>query len=283
MQIRHWLREAQSLLQHSDSAKRDAEIILGHVLQKPRSWLIAFDDVAVTAEQQGVLAELVARRQQGEPIAYLCGEREFWSLPLAVSPATLIPRPDTEVLVEQALSLLPATPVKVLDLGTGTGAIALALGSERPESQFLGVDRIDEAVTLAQRNADRLQIANCRFQRSNWFGDLAATTFQMIVTNPPYIDADDPHLTQGDVNFEPRSALVAEGQGLADLRLIIEQAPQWLAPGGWLLVEHGWQQHLSVQALFVAAGFDSVATRYDYGNNPRVTYGKFSHISNSLL
>ncbi|MBT0723242.1 peptide chain release factor N(5)-glutamine methyltransferase [Rosenbergiella sp. S61] len=283
MQIRHWLREVLPLLQHSDSAKRDAEVILSHVLDKPRSWLIAFDDYSLTLEQQSTLTELIARRRQGEPIAYLCGQREFWSLPLTVSPATLIPRPDTEVLVEQALSLLPSTPIKVLDLGTGTGAIALALASERPEAHIIGVDRIDEAVTLARSNAQRLSIENCRFQLSHWFEDLSSNAFDMIVTNPPYIDADDPHLTQGDVNFEPRSALVAPENGLADLQLIIQQSPQWLVSGGWLLVEHGWQQHQQVQDLFVSAGFDAVETRYDYGGNPRVTYGKFTQVSNKLL
>ncbi|WP_241584572.1 peptide chain release factor N(5)-glutamine methyltransferase [Rosenbergiella epipactidis] len=283
MQIRHWLQEVVPLLQHSDSAKRDAEVILSHVLDKPRSWLIAFDDYGLTVEQLAVLAELIARRGRGEPIAYLCGQREFWSLPLSVSPATLIPRPDTEVLVEQALSLLPPTPVKVLDLGTGTGAIALALASERPDSLFIGVDRIAEAVELARGNAQRLSINNCQFQLSHWFEALSPNAFNMIVTNPPYIDADDPHLTQGDVNFEPRSALVAPQQGFADLQLIIQQAPQWLAPGGWLLAEHGWQQHQQVQQLFVSEGFDAVATRVDYGGNPRVTYGKFAQVSKKLL
>jgi len=276
MQISHWLREAVPLLQHSDSAKRDAEVILSYVLDKPRSWLIAFDDYSLTAEQQTLLAALIARRAQGEPVAYLCGQREFWSLPLTVSPATLIPRPDTEVLVEQALQLLPVTSARVLDLGTGTGAIALALASERQDSQFFGVDRIPEAVELARSNAHQLSIQNCQFQLSDWFADLSPSVFDMIVTNPPYIDADDPHLTQGDVNFEPRSALVASQNGLADLARIIEQAPQWLVPGGWLLAEHGWQQHEQVQQLFIAAGFKAVATRVDYGGNPRVTYGKFA-------
>ncbi|MBT0726541.1 peptide chain release factor N(5)-glutamine methyltransferase [Rosenbergiella australiborealis] len=282
MQIRHWLSETLPLLRHSDSAKRDAEVILGHVLNKPRSWLLAFDDYELTPEQQAMLAKFVERRAQGEPIAYLCGQREFWSLPLAVSPATLIPRPDTEVLVEQALSLLPCQPVTVLDLGTGTGAIALAMASERPESQFLGVDRIEQAVTLAQTNAERLAMANCRFQVSHWFNQIPPSQFDMIVTNPPYIDADDPHLTQGDVTFEPRSALVAEAQGLADITLIIQQAPNWLVLGGWLVVEHGWQQHHQVQEIFAAVGFDAIDTRYDYGGNPRVTYGKFAQASKKL-
>lgn len=276
MQIRHWLANALPMLTGSDSPKRDAEVLLSHVLDKSRSWLIAFDDTALTHEQQTELDRLLARRAGGEPIAYLCGQREFWSLPLAVSPATLIPRPDTEALVEQALSLLPAEPATILDLGTGTGAIALALASERPDCYCVGVDRIDEAVQLAQRNAETLGLVNCQFRLSDWFAQLPSSTFDMIVANPPYIDEADPHLQQGDVCFEPRSALVADDHGLSDLRIIIQQARHWLALNGWLIVEHGWQQHLEVQQIFSIAGYQHIGTRYDYGGNPRVTYGKYA-------
>ena len=274
MLIREWLTQSRSVLAQSDSPKRDAEILLGFVLGKPRSWIIAFDDTRLTDAQLSSLAGLLQRRQAGEPVAHLLGEREFWSLPLKVNNSTLIPRPDTEVLVEVALELIPRTPSAVLDLGTGTGAIALALGKERADCQVTGVDRIAEAVTLAQENAALLALENCRFLQSHWFDALAATRFDLIVSNPPYIDATDEHLRQGDVRFEPLSALVADEGGLADLRIIIDKSRDWLLPGGWLVLEHGWQQDAAVRTLLTDAGFSQVNTRPDYAGNPRVTYGQ---------
>ena len=273
MDIRHWLKQAIATLCGGDSPKRDAEILLSQVTGKSRSWLIAFDDTVLSAEQLAELDALLARRARGEPIAHLVGEREFWSLPLRVSDATLIPRPDTELLVELALARLPATPATLLDLGTGTGAIALALASERPDCQVTGVDRIAAAVSLAQENAARLQLSNVTFTLSHWFRDLSPCRFDLIVSNPPYIDASDHHLQQGDVRFEPLSALVADEAGLADLRTIIEQASNWLAPGGALLLEHGWQQGAQVRALMQQHGYCAVSTEQDYGGNPRVTLG----------
>lgn len=274
MAFQDWLKKAVAALQGGDSPKRDAEILLGHVTGKSRSWLVAFGETELLPEQLMQLDALLARRVRGEPVAHLIGEREFWSLPLRVSDATLIPRPDTEVLVEQALARLPAAPSRILDLGTGTGAIALALASERPDCEVLGVDRIEAAVALAQSNAERLAILNAAFVVSHWFDALPASRFDLIVSNPPYIDACDQHLSQGDVRFEPRSALVADEAGLADLRLLITQAPQWLAPGGWLLLEHGWQQDAAVRALMQQHNFLQVATVNDYGGNPRVTLGR---------
>lgn len=273
MDIRHWLKQAVATLCGGESPKRDAEILLSHVTGKSRSWLFAFDETVLSAAQLAELETLIARRARGEPVAHLVGEREFWSLPLRVSDATLIPRPDTELLVELALARLPASPASLLDLGTGTGAIALALASERPDCQVTGVDRIAAAVQLAQENAARLHLSNVTFSLSHWFRDLPARRFDLIVSNPPYIDAEDTHLQQGDVRFEPRSALVAEEEGLADLRAIIEQAADWLAPGGWLLLEHGWQQGEQVRALMQQHGYAAVATENDYGGNPRVTLG----------
>ena len=275
MIIRHWLQQAVVALSGGDSPKRDAEILLGYVTGKSRSWLVAFDDAELAAEQLRQLDVLLARRVNGEPVAHLVGEREFWSLPLRVSDVTLIPRPDTEVLVEQALARVPTTAASLLDLGTGTGAIALALASERPDCQVLGCDRIADAVALAQENAQRLHIHNARFQLSNWFNDLPAQRFDLIVSNPPYIDAADVHLQQGDVRFEPLSALVADDAGLADLRFIIQSAPQWLQPGGWLLLEHGWQQDEAVRATMMQHGYQQVSSINDYGGNPRVTLGQF--------
>ncbi|BCQ39557.1 hypothetical protein ERHA54_21600 [Erwinia rhapontici] len=185
MQIRVWLRNAVAQLPDSDSPKRDAEILLGKVLGKSRAWLIAFDDATLDDAQLAQLDALLVRRAAGEPVAYLTGEREFWSLSLTVSPDTLIPRPDSEVLVEQALARLPAEPCKVLDLGTGTGAIALALASERPDCQVTGVDRIAAAVALAQHNASKLALANTGFLQSHWFSALEGQQFALIVSNPP--------------------------------------------------------------------------------------------------
>ncbi|WP_380180733.1 peptide chain release factor N(5)-glutamine methyltransferase [Kalamiella sp. sgz302252] len=273
MEIRQWLKEAITRLD-TESPKRDAEILLGFVTGKSRSWLIAFDDTVLTPDQLAQLAALLARRIKGEPVAWLVGEREFWSLPLSVSPDTLIPRPDTELLVEQALAHLPVEPAAVLDLGTGTGAVALAIASERPDCRIIGVDRIQGAVELAQHNAQRLGINNVEFRLSNWFSALADERFSIIVSNPPYIDEADEHLLQGDVRFEPLSALVAADGGLADIKIIAAQAGEALLSGGWLLLEHGWRQAQAVQAILNQAGFSHIATCQDYGGNDRVTRGQ---------
>lgn len=275
MDFQHWLRDATRRLSAGESPKRDAEILLGFVTGRSRTFIMAFGETSLTASELEQLEALLARREQGEPVAYLVGEREFWSLPLSVSPATLIPRPDTECLVEQALLRLPASPQKVLDLGTGTGAVALAIASERPDCQLTGVDLQPEAVKLAQHNAQKLAITNASFVQGSWFAPVAGQQFAVIVSNPPYIDAADPHLAEGDVRFEPASALVADNAGLADLQTLIEQAPQHLLAGGWLLLEHGWQQAQQVQQLFRQAGYHQVATVKDYGGNDRVSLGQW--------
>lgn len=276
MDYQTWLKTATLRLTHSDSAKRDAEILLGFVTGRARTYLLAFGETPLTAEQAQQLTVLLARRERGEPVAYLVGEREFWSLPLSVSPATLIPRPDTECLVELALERLPAAPCAILDLGTGTGAIALALSSERPDCQLTGIDLQPEAVALAQHNAQKLAINNARFLQGSWFTPVAGQKFALIASNPPYIDQADPHLGQGDVRFEPGTALVAADQGLADLATIVQQAADYLEPQGWLLLEHGWQQGESVRTLLNTEGFIAVATHRDYGGNDRVTLGQKS-------
>ena len=275
MDFQHWLQQAISGLAGGESPRRDAEILLEHVTGKARTWILAFGETALTADQQRELDALLARRKTGEPVAHLVGEREFWSLPLYVSAATLIPRPDTECLVEQALARLPATPARILDLGTGTGAIALALASERPDCQVTAVDLMPAAVALAQRNLERLALKNVTVQQSSWFTALADQQFEMIVSNPPYIDECDPHLGEGDVRFEPRSALVAADHGLADLSHIIIQSRQHLVSNGWLLLEHGWTQGEAVRNLFLQAGFAQVETCRDYGGNERLTVGKW--------
>ena len=276
MDFQHWLRHAASALSESESPKRDAEILLEHVTGKTRTWLLAFGETALTAEQEAALSVLLARRKTGEPVAHLVGEREFWSLPLYVSAATLIPRPDTECLVEQALARLPEQGTAILDLGTGTGAIALALASERPDCSVTAVDLMPDAVALAQRNVQRLGLCNVTVVQSRWFSALEARSFGMIVSNPPYIDENDPHLAQGDVRFEPRTALVASGEGLADLDHIVTTSRQHLLHGGWLLVEHGWTQGEAVRDLFTRAGYTGVETCRDYGGNERLTLGQWA-------
>ncbi|CNF96695.1 peptide chain release factor N(5)-glutamine methyltransferase [Yersinia frederiksenii] len=274
MDYQQWLSLAAARFNQSDSPKRDAEILLSFVTGRPRTYLLAFGETVLTTEQLAVLEPLAARREQGEPVAYLVGEREFWSLPLSVSCATLIPRPDTECLVEQALAHLPATPCRILDLGTGTGAIALAIASERPDCSVVGGDIKADAVALARHNAEKLAINNVHFLQSSWFESVSGL-FTLIVSNPPYIDANDPHLNQGDVRYEPHSALVAPAEGLADLAEIIRQSPTYLETGGWLMLEHGWQQAEAVQKLLKNAGFSAVMTYKDYGNNDRVTLGQW--------
>jgi release factor glutamine methyltransferase len=275
LSIEAWLAEARTQLEAgSDSARLDAELLLAHVLQQGRTWLYTWSDRLLSAEQQQAADALLARRLAGEPVAYLLGERDFWSLSLNVNPSTLIPRPDTETLVEWALELpLPANS-RMLDLGTGTGAIALALASEQPSWQVSGVDFNADAVALAQANAARNQLARVSFMQSDWYSAVSGD-FDLIVSNPPYIDEDDEHLAQGDVRFEPRSALVADNHGLSDLALIIDRAPGFLRANGWLLLEHGYQQADAVCELLRARGFAEVSNRRDLGGQPRISGGRW--------
>ncbi len=275
MEYQQWLKQAIHRLSDSESPRRDAEILLGFVTGRTRTFILAFGETSLADDELTRLDALLARRVQGEPVAYLTGQREFWSLPLEVSAATLIPRPDTECLVEQALARLPAAPCRILDLGTGTGAIALALACERPDCQVTALEVVPEAVALARRNAQRLGIDNVTVLQSHWFSALTDARFSLIVSNPPYIDGDDPHLTQGDVRFEPKSALVAPDAGLADLDTIITGARRFLENDGWLLVEHGWRQGGSVRELFTRAGYHGVETCRDYGGNERLTLGQY--------
>ena len=277
MTFRQWLTQAIARLGASESPRRDAEILLGHVTDKARTWILAFDETVLTAEQLPELEALLARRANGEPVAHLVGQREFWSLPLFVSPATLIPRPDTECLVEQALVRLPQTACRILDLGTGTGAIALALASERADCKVTAVDFMPDAAALAARNAAHLALNNVTVLQSDWFSALKGQRFAMIVSNPPYIDETDPHLAEGDVRFEPRTALVAADQGLADLAHIIREGRQYLLPNAYMLLEHGWKQGEAVRALFNEAGYLDVETCRDYGDNERLTLGRWPH------
>jgi release factor glutamine methyltransferase len=272
----------ESLLNHAElpdspTPRLDAELLLAHVLGKSRSYLHTWPERELETEQLERYQAAIVRRQAGEPVAYILGQQGFWSLELEVASHTLIPRPDTELLVETVLALLPATPAALLDLGTGTGAIALALASERPAWRLTGVDRVAEAVALAERNRARLSLNNAKFIESHWFSALAGQRYQLIVSNPPYIAADDRHLAEGDVRFEPSSALVAGADGLDDIRLIIQQAPNYLEAGGWLLLEHGFDQAAAVRELLSARGFSAVESRRDLGGHERISLGRFDN------
>lgn len=265
---------AEAQLPDSPCARLDAELLLAAALGKPRSFLRTWPERVVDREVRERFEGWLVRRRAGEPVAYILGRQGFWSLDLEVAPHTLIPRPDTELLVETALQLLPASPARVLDLGTGTGAIALALACERLSWQVSGVDRIPEAVALAERNRERLRLANVGFRQSHWFSALEGERFALIVGNPPYIPGSDPHLQQGDVRFEPKSALVAGHDGLDDIRLIVAQAPRFLEPGGWLLLEHGYDQAAAVRDLLLGNGFSEVESRRDLGGHERISLGR---------
>lgn len=269
--IKEALAYAQQL--GGETPRLDIELLLAHLLAKPRTFLFARPEHALTAKQQSDFLKWVSRRASGEPIAYLLGIKHFWSMALEVAPCTLIPRPETELLVSQALELMPADkPVTVLDLGTGCGAVALALATERPKARVLGVDLSLDAVNLATRNAANLALTNCRFSVSDWFATLRER-FDLIVSNPPYVAAGDPHLEREVSDFEPASALFAKQEGLADLRHIIHCAGEFLNEGGHLLLEHGWQQASPVREMLSLHGFCEARTWQDLAGSDRVSGG----------
>lgn len=273
------LRQAVQRLQAAGSptARIDAEVLLSHATGYDRTWLYTWGDRECPTWEHARFDALLAARAQGQPVAYLTGEREFWGLRLATSPDTLIPRPDTETLVEAALVRAQAGTGRLLDLGTGTGAIALAFASEKPGWHVIGADIRSEAVRLAARNAQVLAIANARFVQSDWFSAFSApeytNAFDIIMSNPPYIAADDPHLCQGDVRFEPRSALVAEANGMADLIHLANTASAYLSAGGWLALEHGYSQAALVREALAHAGYQNVESMRDISGHERVTLG----------
>ncbi len=259
----------------TNEAKREAQLLLEHLLGVNHAWLIAHADEKIAKETYSQLKTLVQRRIAGEPIAYILGEREFYGLTLKVTPDTLIPRPDTETLVEAALALIPKSgPNTILDLGTGSGALALAIAAHRTQTEVIAVDASESALKIAQENANNLNICNVTFLLSNWFDALTNQTFDVVVSNPPYIEEKDPHLNQGDLRFEPISALASGHDGLNDIRQIIIDAKQHLRPNGWLLLEHGYNQATAVAALLKNAEFHAIQHVQDLAGIERVTLGQ---------
>lgn len=266
---------AAALGLHKREARLEARVLIGHALGVDHTWLIAHDTDPTTPSQQRAIESMIARRAAGEPVAYILGEREFFGLNLAVTPAVLIPRPDTELLVEAALQRLPEhNACRVLDLGTGSGAVAIALALERPMAEVVAVEASAEALAVAQANACRLGVHNVQCIAGNWYAALGGKKFDMIVSNPPYIAAADPHLDMGDLRFEPRQALASGHDGLHDLRVIVDGAPAHLPTGGWLLLEHGWNQGAACRALLETRGFSETHTLRDLAGHERVTLGR---------
>ncbi|CAN4280453.1 peptide chain release factor N(5)-glutamine methyltransferase [Pseudoxanthomonas sp. LjRoot125] len=274
LRLDHALRAATGRLAGQD-ARHEAEQLLLHVIGRDRAWLFAHGDAALADADAAAFEALLARRVAGEPVAYLVGHRGFWTLDLQVSPATLIPRPETERLVELALERLPADrPLRIADLGTGTGAIALSLASERPQAQVVATDFSADALAVARANGVSNAIANVEFRHGSWWAPLQGERFHLVASNPPYIAEGDAHLAQGDLRFEPPTALSSGADGLEAIREIVGDASTHLMPGGWLLLEHGWDQGAAIRALMTAAGFFDVATETDLEQRDRVTLGR---------
>ncbi len=273
LSIKVILSSATRLLNKED-AGLEAQLLLQHALNVNRAWLIAHQNDALEPNIHAAYRALISRRLNGEPIAYILGYREFYGLKLKVTPDTLIPRPDTEALVEAALDKIPQNKkIQVLDLGTGTGAIALAIAHNRPHALLTALDASDTALKIAQENAKNLAITNIEFLQSNWFSELQNQTFDVIVSNPPYIAQNDVHLMQGDLRFEPASALASGADGLDDIKQIIANAQNRLTPHGCLLLEHGYNQAEEVATLLKQSGFCEIETIKDLGGNDRVTLG----------
>ena len=275
--VERLLREARQRLAAGDhdNAQLEAEILLAHVLGKTRTWLRTWPEQVPSAAQRQAFLDLVARRAAGEPVAYLTGERDFWDMRLRVTPDTLIPRPETELLVELALTHIPVDAAwRIADLGTGSGAIALALARERPRCHVVATDVSAAALAVARDNAARLGVTNIEFRHGPWLTPLAGERLHLIASNPPYVHPDDPHLTRGDLRFEPAQALGSAPDGLRDIRDIAQQAREHLQPGGWLLLEHGYDQGEAVTGILTALGYENVACHRDLAGQARVSQGR---------
>lgn len=272
--IKQALRMASHAIAGSDTVQLDAELLLAAALGKSRTYLYTWPEQVLSPSERSYFESVLERRVMGEPVAYILGTRDFWTLTLRVNRHVLIPRPETELLVETALALVTTQEACIADLGTGSGAIALAVASERPVWKVVATDMSGDALTVASDNASQLNIVNVEFRQGSWCDALPPQLFDLIVSNPPYIDAADAHLTQGDLRFEPHSALVAADDGLADIRTLCSQAPQCLKPGGWLLLEHGWTQGPTVAAILQSSGLETVRTLKDLNGNDRVSLGR---------
>ncbi|MBB1073372.1 peptide chain release factor N(5)-glutamine methyltransferase [Rhodoferax sp. 4810] len=256
------------------AARLDAEVLLTYVIRSTRTTLFAWPQRSLIPDQCQQFANLIDRRCAGEPVAYLIGQREFWGIELTVSPATLIPRPDTELLVTWALNQFPiGAPCCCLDLGTGSGAIAIALATERPKWQMIALDNARAALKIAAGNSQRLQLNQVQFIQGDWLNSIAAQCCDLVVANPPYIAVNDPHLQCGEVRFEPQTALVAGQDGLAAIDCIIADLMRCLKPGGWVAIEHGWQQAAAVRQRFIHCGLINVASERDLAGIERITVG----------
>jgi release factor glutamine methyltransferase len=272
--VRNLLAAATKRLGGVD-ARVDAELLFAHALGRPRAWLYAWPEHEPLTSQCETFEQLVTARERGEPIAYLIGRREFWSLDLEVTPAVLIPRPETELLVEIALRRMPSDKeIRIADLGTGSGAIALALARERPLARVVATDASAAALDVARRNAARLGVDNVTFAQGDWCAALAGANLDLIVSNPPYVASGDAHLQTGDLRHEPRAALVSGSDGLDAIRRIVVDAPAHLDAGAWLLIEHGWDQAARVRALFESHGYTDVSSILDGAGHERVTLGR---------
>lgn len=270
------LRWGSDRLGDGESPATDCRVLLCHVLKCDRSYLFTWPEKTLTGDQQSEFETLVHKRREGYPVAYLIGRRGFWDLTLKVNPTTLIPRPETELLVETALELTLPAIAHVCDLGTGTGAIALALASERPGWSVTGVDRINGALALAAENARLNGGLVIDWRLSHWFSELDnEQTFDLIVSNPPYVEDDSEYLSQGDVRFEPKSALTAGADGLDDIREIVEQAPDFLKNNGWLVIEHGYTQHPKIATIMQKRGFTQCRAVTDLNGHQRITLGQW--------
>ncbi|NOQ37175.1 MAG: peptide chain release factor N(5)-glutamine methyltransferase [Methylococcaceae bacterium] len=274
--IQSAITEATALLiEVSDSAALDAEVLLCHILEKDRSYLRAWSEKRLSSSQRLQFQKLLQQRLDGQPIAYLVGKREFWSRDFKVSPDVLIPRPDTELLIELCLPLIPENePCKIIDLGTGSGIIGVTLAAERPNAIVIASDISEKSLKIAKENAASHQLKNISFQQSSWLDDIAPDEFDLIISNPPYIAADDPHLKQGDLRFEPQHALVADDDGLKDISLIAKSAYSYLKQGGHLLIEHGFEQQEMAQMIFQTFSYANIQTHKDLAGLPRVTSGQ---------